>query len=158
MDCKAPTDRSNLIYSKILEDDEEPTENPDSRSTPVVQLEVELENGSKVYISPQPNDHPYELASRFCQQHNLDSSMVPLLADSIQKSIDYSQDSINESQSRGIATEPSQVLITEPYPAHRAEKQDLPFSCSFSKKSSVNSQVSLYDKGMIFTEQHRLWI
>lgn len=60
-------------------------------NSPALRLEVELENGKTVYITPHPDDKPEEVASRFCQKHNLDTCMINVLAESIKKSIEYSQ-------------------------------------------------------------------
>lgn len=57
---------------------------------PLLKLEIELEDGKKVYINPQPCDEPFRLASEICEEHNLDSEMIDILAESIKKSIDYS--------------------------------------------------------------------
>jgi hypothetical protein len=32
----------------------------------MLKLEIELENGNKVYIRPQPSDEPVRLATEFC--------------------------------------------------------------------------------------------
>lgn len=58
MDSYRLTDRTSVLYSKILDDNYEESDltRESKREKPLVQLEVELENGNKVYLTPHPED------------------------------------------------------------------------------------------------------
>lgn len=105
----------------------------------MLQLEVELENGRKVYLTPKPTDQPRQLATLFCQQHNLDAEMVNVLTRSIQQSLGLSEHSSHPARhNASCRTEPS-------------------ISPTVSKKGSVVGQ-QLYDRGVAMEQAHRSWV
>ena len=87
-----------------------------------------------MYISPQPCDEPVRLATEFCCEHNLDSDMIDILAESIKKSISHP---LVYPKDRGLTSHSCKTSANVKSPQY------------FSKKFSVNSSLGLYEKGMM---------
>lgn len=85
-----------------------------------------------MYISPQPCDEPVRLATEFCEEHNLDTDMIDILAESIKKSISHPM--------------PQEVYPKEKvFSSHSCKTSGNAKSPQyFSKKFSVNSSLGLY--------------
>jgi hypothetical protein len=128
----------------------------------LLRLEVELENGRTLYLTPTDRDQPAQLASLFCQQHNLDAQMVPLLTDSIRQSLQNSHGSCPKHSALGLElptelTEPPAAVVADP------ERRNLPrddrLSPSWgSKRTSTEVGDALYDKGRMLEAHRRSWI